>query len=135
MRVRSDGAHCTERSEINGLPVPDNTISIVRRASLCLTSCYSTGGQTQHRCCCPRANNVKNIDGALRPLESTSVTSQNCISVGLTVFTARCYASAVLAMAVCLSVRPSQVGVLLKQLNESSWFLACELPSTRPTLC
>jgi len=39
--------------------------------------------------------------------------------------TARCYASAVLAMA--LSVRPSQVGVLLKRLNEWSWFLAREL--------
>ena len=38
------------------------------------------------------------------------------------IFTARCYASAVLAMALCLSVRPSQVGVLLKRLNESSWF-------------
>jgi len=45
-----------------------------------------------------------------------------------TVFTARCYASAVLAMAlclsvrlsVCLSVRPSQVGVLLKRLNVGS---------------
>ena len=34
-----------------------------------------------------------------------------------------------------VSVRPSQVGVLLKRLNESSWFLARELPSTRPTLC
>jgi len=34
------------------------------------------------------------------------------------VFTARCYASAVLAMR--LSVRPSQVGVLLKQLNVGS---------------
>ena len=34
-----------------------------------------------------------------------------------------------------VSVRPSQVGVLLKRLNESSWFLACELPSIRPTLC
>ena len=37
------------------------------------------------------------------------------------VFTARCYASAVLAVAlflsVRLSVRPSQVGVLLKRLN------------------
>ena len=33
-----------------------------------------------------------------------------------------------------VSVCPSQVGVLLKRLNESSWFLACELPSTRPTL-
>ena len=34
-----------------------------------------------------------------------------------------------------MSVRPSQVGVLLKRLKESSWFLACEPPSTRPTLC
>jgi len=43
------------------------------------------------------------------------------------VFTARCYASAVLAMGhvsvcLCLSVCPSQVGVLSRQLNESSWF-------------
>jgi len=54
-------------------------------------------------------------------------------------FSARCYASAVLAMglclSVCLSVYPSQVGVLSKRMNESSWFMACELPSTRPTLC
>jgi len=46
---------------------------------------------------------------------------------------------AVLAMGLCLSirpsVRPSQVGILSKRLNESSWFLACEFPSTRPTLC
>jgi len=39
-------------------------------------------------------------------------------------FTARCYASAVLAMALCLSVRlsvcPLQVGVLLKRLNVGS---------------
>jgi len=55
--------------------------------------------------------------------------------VDAAVFTARCHASAVLAMALCLSVRPSvcpsQVGVLSKRLNESSWFLACELPSAR----
>jgi len=38
-------------------------------------------------------------------------------------------------VAVCLSVRHSQVSVLSKRMNESSWFLACELPSTRPTLC
>ena len=31
-------------------------------------------------------------------------------------------------------VRLSQVGVLSKRLNESSWFLTCELPSTHPTL-
>jgi len=38
------------------------------------------------------------------------------------VFTAQCYASTVLAMALCLSVRLSQIGVLVKRLNESSWF-------------
>ena len=36
------------------------------------------------------------------------------------VFTARCYASAVLAMGLCLSVCLSQVGVLLKRLNRGS---------------
>jgi len=38
------------------------------------------------------------------------------------VFTARCYASAVLAMGLCLSVCVclSQVGVLLKRLNRGS---------------
>jgi len=36
---------------------------------------------------------------------------------------------------VSVSVRLSQVGVLSKRLNESSWVLARELPSTRPTLC
>jgi len=51
------------------------------------------------------------------------------------IFTARCYASVVLALGLCVSVCPSQVGVVLKWLNESSWILACELPSTRPTLC
>jgi len=36
------------------------------------------------------------------------------------IFTLRCYASAVLAIALCPSVRPSQVGVLLKRLNVGS---------------
>jgi len=31
-------------------------------------------------------------------------------------------------------VCPSQVGVLLKQLNGSSWFSVCRLPSTHRTL-
>jgi len=43
------------------------------------------------------------------------------IDIYTSFFTARCYASAVLAMALCpsvrLSVRPPQVGVLLKRLN------------------
>ena len=38
----------------------------------------------------------------------------------LLIFTARCYASTVLAMALCPSVCPSQVGVLLKRLNIGS---------------
>ena len=38
-----------------------------------------------------------------------------------------------LCLSVCLSVCLSQVGVLSNRLNESSWFLAWELPS--PTLC
>ena len=43
------------------------------------------------------------------------------LSTGLrSVFTARCYESVVLAMALCPSVRPSQVGVLLKRLNVGS---------------
>jgi len=41
----------------------------------------------------------------------------------------------VLAMALCLSVCLSQVGVLSKRVNESSWFLARELHLTYPTLC
>ena len=52
-----------------------------------------------------------------------------------TLFTARCYASAVLAMGVSVCPCLSQVGVLSKPLIESSMLLACELPSTRPTLC
>jgi len=38
-------------------------------------------------------------------------------------------------VSVCVCVRLSQVGVLLKRLNESGWFLAKELHSTYPTLC
>jgi len=70
-------------------------------------------------------------NGSLGP----RVHNPNGTSISSIVFTARCYASAVLAMALCLSVRPSQVGVLLRRLNESKELvLACELPSTRPTL-
>jgi len=38
-------------------------------------------------------------------------------------------------VSVSLSVCLSQVGVLLKRLNESSWFLALGLPSTYPLPC
>jgi len=48
------------------------------------------------------------------------------VDYGISIFTARCYASAVLAMGLCLSVSESvcvclsQVGVLLKRLNRRS---------------
>jgi len=58
-------------------------------------------------------------------LEHTNLCSPQKIDLSLNViFTARCYASAVLAMglclSVCLSVRLSQIGVLLKRLNVGS---------------
>jgi len=41
----------------------------------------------------------------------------------------------VLAMALCLRLCLTQLGVLSKQLDKPSWFLSWELPSTYPTLC
>ena len=40
-----------------------------------------------------------------------------------------------LCVSVCLSVCLSQVGVLSKRKDGSSWFLASKLLSTCPTLC
>jgi len=50
------------------------------------------------------------------------------------IFTARRYASAVFAVVVCPSVRPSQAGIVSKRLAESSWVSARRLPSIYPTL-
>jgi len=50
------------------------------------------------------------------PLRSFAVFSHTASC--LTVFTARCYASAVLAMGLPVSVRLSQVGVLIKRLTQ-----------------
>jgi len=65
-----------------------------------------------------RIVSCRNDRPLINRLDSTAL-----LSVGL-VFTARCYASAVLAMALCLSVRPSvcpsQVGVLRKRRNVGS---------------
>jgi len=36
---------------------------------------------------------------------------------------------------VCLCLSVTSRGILSKRMNESSWFWALELPSTRPTLC
>ena len=86
---------------------------------------YTAGFMTRITC----RLTAKNQDQLRNP------TLGNLVWATFILLTARCYASAILAMALCLSVCPSQVGVLSKRLNESSWFLACELPSSRPTLC
>jgi len=51
------------------------------------------------------------------------------------IFIARHYASAVFAVIVCPSVRPSQAGIVSKRLDESSRYLVWRLPFTHPTLC
>ena len=84
-------------------------------------------------CVCDKRNAFTEAAGTAS--SNTLGGRNNCLLFVGEIFTARCQASAVLAMGLCLSICPSQVGVLSKRMNESSWFLACELPSTRPTLC
>ena len=58
-----------------------------------------------------------------------------CCSLGSDVFTARCYASAVIAMGLCLSVRLSvRSQCSIETAERIELVLACELPSTRPTV-
>ena len=73
------------------------------------------------------AANLSSLQHSLPPVDALSV-HKFCLILSLSkpsVFTERCYASAVLAMGLCLSVcpsvRPSQVGVLLKRLNVESY--------------
>ena len=86
----------------------------------------------------PAISSTSHSRAACRPLstwvyenftfEVVTYCSIYCSEFAVNVLTARCYASAVLAMAlcrsvrpsVCLSVCPSQVGVLLKRLNVGS---------------
>jgi len=66
--------------------------------------------------------------------QPTAISVQSALVCRSPIFVRR-YASAVPTMAgVCLSVCLSQVGVLSKRLDESSWFLDCVLPSTYPIL-
>jgi len=71
-----------------------------------LAMCYHDNGIVQVSCTC-------HLMSAFFPLQSVRLRD----SFG---FTTRCYASTVLAMALCLFVCPSQVGVLLKRLNTGS---------------
>jgi len=64
---------------------------------------------------------------------------QRCIAIGLhpSVFTVRRYASAVFAVVMCPSARPSQADIVskrLESLDESSCLFARRLPSSYPTL-
>jgi len=88
-----------------------------------------------YRCCLQRRTNYPrgkvtcNIGRGLQPISCV-----HCIGDG------RFYRAMVCIRGtshypVSVSVRLSQVGVLSKRLNESSWVLACKLPSTRTTLC
>jgi len=54
------------------------------------------------------------------------IPARRCASAGTS------YVCVYVCLSVCLSVT---IGVLSKRLEESSWFLAWELPSTYPTLC
>ena len=54
---------------------------------------------------------------SLEPIEMLFVGLLCCSVLHFSRPTARCYASAVLAMGLCPSVCPSQVGVLSKRLN------------------
>jgi len=51
------------------------------------------------------------------------------------IFTARCYASAVLAMGLCPSVSSVTSRYSIETAERIELILACELPSTLPTLC
>ena len=87
-----------------------------------------TDGRTPDRYIDPAQHTVVSANNALHCRQRTEPRPERTYTeqfekFGRAVFTARCYASAVLAM-VCLSVRPSvcpyQVGVLLKRLNVGS---------------
>ena len=71
-----------------------------------------------------RLRGIKCFPGGETQSVGNTMTTPHYCRRRLFVFTARCYASAVLAMGLCpsvsVSVRLSQVGVLSKRLNESS---------------
>jgi len=105
----------------------------------------SMGPQQETRCC--RFAAVGPVDRRYRPIVGSTARSSKrgqwrprCRRGSTDLF---CFYRAMLCIrgtshgpvSVRLSIWPSQVGVLSKRLNESSWFMACELPSTRPRLC
>ena len=70
-----------------------------------------------------------------RPARGRRTFRPCCPTVNTLVYPRDAMLTRVLAMALCLSVCLSQVGVLLKWLDGSSSFLAWRLLSTSPALC
>jgi len=96
----------------------DMFLSFAMSGSVCLIMLYIA---------CISKTTCRNLPDFLCLLSMAMFSSEhNAVRCVLLVFTARCYASAVLAMGLCLSVRLSvclclsQVGVLLKRLNVGS---------------
>ena len=90
----------------------------------------STWRRSVAACCCNQYNNSTSLIVGLPILHC----QKSAIDRTVRFYPRDAMLARVLAVAMCLSVSVSQVGVLLKQLHESSWFLARELPSTYPTL-
>jgi len=102
--------------------LPEGVLSIVIRADYWQpqkNERKSRIDQILASACCPRQN--EHIDIKRVAYNHVAAILQRCQKGRKSVvFTVRCYASAVLAMVLCLSVCPSQVGVLLKQRNVGS---------------
>jgi len=80
-------------------------------------------------------NNREKINDKLRDYSPTPTLDKVPRRSGLDYYPCDAMLARVLAMALCLSVCLSQVGVLLKWLEGSSWFLAGRLLSISPSLC
>ena len=119
---RATGSDVTERR----LPVPARRHSADQRRLRRIHRESSRRGGSQFVELPTAAARARTLDvfDFVRPTDARVTLRRNLLHSSLLVFTARCYASAVLAMALCLSVRPSvrpsQVGVLLKRLNVGS---------------
>jgi len=108
--------------------------ALVRLSTLNLPWTFVYIYKWRHGCSERTANQRELTAGGVRGVHNTANhTKAIKYSRPNSVFTARCYASAVLAMALCLSVCPSvclsQVGVLLKRLN-MGLHEQCDSPGT-----
>ena len=113
------------KCEISGRGVQPTGVRVNDLASFRVSTLNAGQGDLDVRVSRSRA------DGADEPVDVVKVgTSRLSVLLPRDAMPAR-----VIATTLCLSVCLSQVGVRSKRMNESSWFLARELPSTRPALC